>query len=725
LVEATWVTDVTATSANLRTEINPGGASTTYRFDYIALAAYEANVEAGKEPFAGAAKAPPSGAAFAGAGSIAAEHAQHLQNLIPSTVYRFRVVATSSAGTTVGPERSLGTQAATNVFHLLDGRGWEMVSPVDKNGGSIRWAETVFGGGAFQAAGDGESLTYSSLDSFGAAQGAPAGSQYMATRAASGWQTQNVTTSLLAGSYGESPDGVPYQLFSPDLTHGLLSNGQRCRTEPGECPVANPPLPGSGAKAGYRDYYLREPDGSFESLLDEADLLHTSLGPEQFEVTLAGASPDLSHVVLSSCAALSLDATEVAAPGGCAGQNLYEWSAAGLSLLNVLPGESASTPGAALAASAGAISDNGSRVYFVEQEDGGIYLREGGSTKLLPETSGGGAAFQTASTDGRFAFFTSGAHLYRYDATSEAATDLTPGGGVQGILGASSDGSHVYYLTGAGLFLWDAGTTTEVAKGAMASDYPPALGTARVSADGSHLLFLSARELTDYDNNGETEVYLYGPLEEGAAAKLSCISCNPTGERPQGSSSIPGAVANGSLATAVSAYKPRVLSADGLRVFFESADDMAPQDTNNAPDVYEWEAPGVGDCSQQVGCVGLISSGRSPEASRLLDASSDGSDVFFVTEASLAVGDPGSYDVYDAREGGGFPVPPSAISCDGDACQALPEAPEDPTPGTLVANGGNPAPRFIKLKGTNRGGKPGKKHHSGKKKRHHKRGGKR
>ena len=279
--------------------------------------------------------------------------------------------------------------------------------------------------------------------------------------------------------------------------------------------------------------------------------------------------------------------------------------------------------------------------------------------------------------------------------TSEAATDLTPSGEVQGVLGASADGSHAYYLNAAGLFLWNAGVTTKVTAGAAASDYPPATGTARVSADGAHLLLLSAEELTGYENTGLSEVFLYGPPPGGGPPVLTCVSCNPTGERPQGTAAIPGAIDNGQGSTAAT-YKPRALSADGNRAFFESADRLAPQDSNGKADVYEWEAQGEGSCVREGGCVQLISSGRGEGSASFIDASTDGSDAFFLTDASLASGDPGSFDLYDAREGGGFPAPPNTIACDGDACQPLPEAPEDPTPGTLVKNGGNPATHFVK-----------------------------
>jgi hypothetical protein len=251
--------------------------------------------------------------------------------------------------------------------------------------------------------------------------------------------------------------------------------------------------------------------------------------------------------------------------------------------------------------------------------------------------------------------------------------------------------------------------TTLVAPGAAATapgDYPPATGTARVSADGSHLLFVSSAEPTGYENNGASEVFLYGPPPGGGGALLTCVSCNPTGERPQGPSSIPGAIANGEGAGATRVYKPRALSSDGSRVFFDSSDRLAIQDTNGRPDVYEWEAPGAGACSREGGCVGLISSGRSGEASSFVDASANGSDAFFLTDSSLYPLDPGSFDLYDAREGGGFPVPPAAIPCNGDACQPLPEAPDDPTPGTLVPNSGNPPLRIVATHGK----KPEKKH---------------
>jgi hypothetical protein len=84
----------------------------------------------------------------------------------------------------------------------------------------------------------------------------------------------------------------------------------------------------------------------------------------------------------------------------------------------------------------------------------------------------------------------------------------------------------------------------------------------------------------------------------------------------------------------------------------------------------------------------LISSGQSPSDSELIDASQGGSDVFFTTSSSLLPQGPGLVDVYDAREGGGYPPPPKPPAiCEGDACQGAISAPNDPTPASSSFEG--------------------------------------
>jgi hypothetical protein len=718
IVSETWVEDVKADSARLRAKINPNGLSTTYRFEITPQATFEA------KGFEGATLIPVSGPAPAGSSSSPQLFAQQvgppLVPLKPATLYRYRVTAKNSAqpGGVIGPEHVFSTQGSELSFHLPDQRGWELVSPVDKGGGAIAPPESLFGGGDLQASPLGGAIAYGSSTSFGAAQGAPPVSQYISTRTPSGWATQNVSAPLASAAYGDKPDGAPYRVFSEDLTKGLLFGGLPCRGDVAGCPAPNPVLPGSGAPSGNMAYYLSSA-GGYASLLHAADFTHTAVDPEAFEVSLAGTTPDLSHVVLSSCAALTANATEVLEGQGCDAdaQNLYEATGSSLTAISLLPGEAHTTPGVGptkLAAPIGAISADGSKVYFTSE--GSLYLRDGSQTRKLSATG----QFQTTSADGSVAFFTeevSGSeHLFRYLAQTQAKTDLTPSGGVVGVLGASSDGSVAYYQDASGIHKWASGTTSLVASGAEAalpSDYPPATSTSRVTADGSHLAFLSSKELAGFDNANRAELYLYGPPVGGGSSQLICASCNPTGEKATGFASIPGTQANGTTL----AYRPRVLSADGHRVFFESTDKLSIADTNNQPDVYQWEAYGEGGCAAKPGCLDPISSGRATEGATFIDASSDGQDVYFLTDESLVGADPGSIDLYDARVGGGFLEAAKPIPCVADACQPLPAAPEDPDPGTLIKTSGNPPAKYIgetKKKKGHKGKKgKGKKHKRG------------
>ncbi len=704
-IGAAWTASVGTGSAGLRAEINPNGQLTVYHFSYLSEAAYEANLKAGQDGFSNAAKAPIGADPSIGSSTSTLTVAQTIASLTPGTGYRYRVQATNSGGTAVGASRVFFTEAFAAATFMLDGRAWEMVSPPEKGEDEVQGFGGSFGGGTIQAAAQGSALTYSSTSSFGSdPAGAAGASQYIARRGAGAWTSENISAAAVSGSYGDEPDGVPYRLFSVDLARGLMLNGEHCRGGGEGCAVQNPPPPGSGAPAGYQNYYLRDSSaGSFDALLGTADIAGLGIEPERFDLDLAGATPDLGQAVLSTCAALTANATEVPLGEGCdpSQPNLYRWSGAGFALVNLAPAASQGTPGAALAAPAGAISANGSRVYWEDLATGNLYLREGGQTKQVDAAAGGGGTFETAAADGSVAFYTKGAHLYRYDAAADASADLTPAGGVLGVLGASASASRLYYLTAAGLFLREGAVAAKIADAADPSNYPPATGTARVSADGAHLAFLSNTSLTGYDNRHptsgvpQTEVFLY----DAAAGSLICASCNQTGERPLGPASIPGAIANGTTLLP----KPRNLSADGKRLFFDSADQLAIQDTGTRPDVYEWEAFGAGGCQRALGCVGLISRGRNSDGASFLDASASGSDVYFLTPDSLVGTDLGFADVYDAREGGGFPEPIKPIECVGDACQSLPSEPEDPTPGTRVQSSGNPPLRFAGTIGCKRG----------------------
>jgi hypothetical protein len=659
-IPAAWVTGVTAASAVLRAEVNPEGSATRYHFEYLTLAAYEANLDGGREAFFGATPVPTANNGLgAGTNPVAVSFSlvAPANPLAAGTAYRFRVVAVNEAGPTFSAAHALRTLAAGPPPGLPDGRAWEMVSPVDKGGGAVAGPGGLFGGGEIQAAAGGGALTYGSATAFGEAAAAPPVSQYLSTRGSGGWFTADVSGPLQTGGYGDRPDGAPFRLFSDDLGRGLMLDGDRCAVE-GTCP---------------RSYSIWN-SGSLQSL--------PTLPGLRFE----GASADLRHAVFAT------------------DDGLYEWGGGALEQISAAP--------AGLAAPIGAISADGSRVYYSQLEDGPIFLYEAGvGARQLPEPVAD-ATFQAASADGSLAYFTRAGQLFRYSAEAETSTPIASG--VLRVLAVSPDGSRVYYQDGAGLQLWHAGVVSEIAPGAGAtlpSDYPPATATARLGAGGTVLVFLSAAPIGEFDNADaetglpDTEVYRF----DADAGSLLCVSCNPTGERPQGSASIPGALVNGTT----TAYRPRALSADGRRLFFDTASPLVSSDTDAAADVYEWEAQGEGGCNESPGCIRLVSGGRG-EGGAFLDASADGSDVFFLTGDSLVASDPGSIDAYDARVGGGFPEPEVPVPCTGDACQPLPSPPDDPTAGSSVEGAANPPPHYAKER-------PRHRHPHKHKHRHHRR----
>jgi len=253
--------------------------------------------------------------------------------------------------------------------------------------------------------------------------------------------------------------------------------------------------------------------------------------------------------------------------------------------------------------------------------------------------------------------------------------------------------------------------------------------TARSSPNGRYFTFMSQQSLTGYDSRDvhsgrpDAEVFLL----DTASGALHCTSCNPTGGRPAGvfderqfpgllvdhpsswgnkwiAGSIPGWTLGPSHLLAL--YQSRYLSNSG-REFFNSSDALVPQDTNNVNDVYEFEPPGVGDCTSSSrtfsassgGCVNLISSGGSQEESAFLDASESGDEVFFLTAARLVNSDVDSaLDVYDAHVcTSSSPCPPPTTqqppTCEGDSCQNPSSPPGESTPSSLTYKGPqNPPP---------------------------------
>jgi hypothetical protein len=777
VIKEEWAQSVGRTEATLIAKINPKGFATTYHLEYGTSAAYG---QASEER---------------SVGSDTADHtvAETLAGLQPGTTYHYRFVATNSIGTTQAPDRTFTTYAVpvldtgcpNQAFrtgpaaYLPDCRAYEMVSPIDKNGGGIRGGPLTVpdGRAAFeQAALSGEKITYSAPYSFGdQTTNGLIPNQYIATRGPSGWSTHGINLPK-EGTIFENFDAFnnfydlepPYEAFSEDLSTAWVKS---------ESAVPLTPL----AVAGFGNLYRRDNGSeSYEALTVTTPANFTEKG---LDLEFRGASADHSDQVFEVVAKLTADAPATNV------RKVYDFSGGAPHLVSVLPNGAPSTEPSVVGTfdasnesggpwigensrmvnAKGAVSEDGSRVYWSNNVPR-LYLRVnpgqaqsalGGSgecteaakacTYLVSSSSPAPdvrARFWAANPQGSRALYGEGSaageersgpeDLYIYNA--EAKTSSLIAHQARGVLGASEDLSRIYFIskealapgaTGGqfNLYLDDEGAMTFIAalaagdlgryptpgfNGAIGANSPiPFLHDSRVTPDGRHLAFMSASKalseaIAGYDNtdaaSGEAdmEVYVYE-----AGGDLLCASCNPSGARPRGHK-IPRAYTASTSSEADTnniwgaAWLPtfehelnpsRLLSADGNRLFFNSFDPLLPRDTNGVQDAYEWRAQGVSGCDEADGCVSLISSGESPQESEFIDASADGSTVFFRTWQSIDPRDPGQIDIYAARTNGGYPPPAEAPPCVGNSCQSAPEPPNDPTPASASFQGiGNPVP---------------------------------
>ncbi len=719
-----------------------------------------------------------------------------LDGLLPQTTYHFRFVAENHFGagedsgpvvgeeasfTTYPPPPSPKTDCPNQAFRggpsafLPDCRAFELVSPVDKDGGSIAVLgsdEVVRPARLDQAAVDGGLVTYSSQRAFGAPTSAPYTSQYLSARGAGGWSTEAITPPQEGIEPLESRD-AHYKAFTEDLCSGWTIQGGK-------------PLLAPGAIAEYPNLYRRQNcgagTGGFEALSTaEPKVDPSEFGSGQafqsFPPTVKGISADGSLAVFASPGALTASLEEVEEGKATTEASLYAHTrgATGLVAICVLPNGS-TYPGECVLGSGtsgksvrgdsvfNAVSIDGRRVFWsaAKSGEGKIYLRANPTAAKSASAgceadractvalSTGQSFFWGAAADGTRAIYSEGSLKDNEGEADlwEAEVEETGGGlsvhrhrfarEVGGVVGMSEDASRVYLVSrealtatpnsegksavpGAlNLFLYRApeegkaasfaflGTLSGADRGGGeegAASEEPYLRVSRVSADGMHVAFMSRASLTGFDNTdqasgeADSEVYLY----DAADARLTCVSCNPAGARPAGRIIQQEGIVNGPIAAQIPGWEynlhaSRVLSDDGNRLFFESFEPLVLRDTNGTQDVYEWERGGSSQAgcealgaelyvSASAGCLSLISSGQSPSDSAFVDASADGRDVFFTTASSLLPQDPGLVDVYDAREGGGFPQPTQAAACEGEACQSPRGGPEDPTPASAAFEG--------------------------------------
>jgi len=227
-----------------------------------------------------------------------------------------------------------------------------------------------------------------------------------------------------------------------------------------------------------------------------------------------------------------------------------------------------------------------------------------------------------------------------------------------------------------GLGLWE-GSLIEAA---------PAIDPSRVTPGGATLLFESRADLTGFESEGFAQIYRY----DSGESRLDCLSCNPTSTPPTADASLQSiqfeqfSPQPGGVHLQISNQ-----SSNGQRAFFQTAEPLAPGDTDSNLDVYEWEGEGTGSCGTEGGCTYLISGGQSASPDYLFAVSQSGDDVFFRTADLLLPRDAEStLSIYDARVNGGFPEPAAEKPCEeGETCHPTPTPPP-----TLPSFGSVPMP---------------------------------
>jgi len=291
-----------------------------------------------------------------------------------------------------------------------------------------------------------------------------------------------------------------------------------------------------------------------------------------------------------------------------------------------------------------------------------VYERSGSTTTLVSTGPAGGngaadATFRAVSHDGSRVIFETSEQLVSSDTdsavdvyeraggtTTRLSTGPAGGNGSAEALykGASAGGTRVFFQTAESLASSDGdsevdvyeragGTTTHVSTGP--SDDGPFDATLQgVSRDGARAVFGTTEPVTEADTDGRFDIY------ERTGNSTTLLSVGPAG-------------GNGSVDAFLGG-----MSEDGRRVFFETAEQLTGDDTDGFTDVYEREGSTTTRLSR-----GPDSSGNAGWLAIYLGASADGSRVFFSSAENLATADTDVFsDVYMASATAGYARPKSA-----------------------------------------------------------------
>lgn len=596
-------------------------------------------------------------------------------------------------------------RAQQNAERLPECRGYELVSPPEKNGVDVQ--------SDLKVSGDGNAVAWVSLGAYGDVQGANAEVPYVARRGGDGrWSTKSWFPRMDSFRPGLMSYLGAYA-FSTDLSvMTVVTSGS---FDPADLDVTVEPY-GTFAK---EDLYRTTGEGDATWVSRKTD------GPtpnELIDVKLAGVSGDGSTAFFTTSEALSEQIT-----AGTTISHVYRWRNGTTELVGVDENGDPFANGSALGSgstsanpstgNAGDLPDNeasssdGQR--FVYRGDPGsglsrqLYLRraDGTVTRISSSQRAGsvgdpsptGAGFIGSVGDLGIVYLVSQDQLtddapvgggdYAYDtATGRLSFSNVDDRSVYGASGggfirASQDGRYVYFAsmevlapganagdlnvyvrTPSGIRYVSPASVDDDALMIKKSLSVPSYSESSVSADGTRFVYVTVASAAGRDTQGKPQVYLYD--DNATGAKVTCVSCDPSSSTATGEARLRSSSDYGRAT-------PRTISADGSRVVFATQESLVDADTNsdavspaNGQDVYEWVD----------GKVHLISSGKSGARASVVDMTADGKDVYFSTRSSLVPEDvdQGLRDIYDARVGGGFAQSGGGSVCADDACQGPP-----------------------------------------------------
>jgi hypothetical protein len=384
-----------------------------------------------------------------------------------------------------------------------------------------------------------------------------------------------------------------------------------------------------------------------------------------YSATFGGASADGTRVFFETSEPLQLGDYDTA-------EDVYE--RAGGTTTRISTGPAGGNGDVSDATFEGASAD-GTRVFFKTAEaleagdtdtTADIYERAGGTTTRISTGLGGGngafgASFIGASADGTRVFFGTGEPLEAGDTDTEwdiyerfggATTRIStgPAGGNGGFSpvfkGASADGTRVFFETIESLEAGDTdagcfghactdiyersgGTTTRISTGPAGGNgaFPAYFGGA--SADGTRVFFGTAESLvTDDAESGTCFGQGCGDVYQRSGGTTTRISTGLGGGNGAFGAGFDGA------------------SADGTRVFFETAEALEAGDTDTTADIYERAGGTTTRISTGVG------GGNGDKDVYFEDASADGTRVLFWTDEALEAGDTDIlFDIYERFAG--------------------------------------------------------------------------